>query len=56
VVAEQHAAWGAQMAEQAGAPELVVRLIAHHQDHSPANLSAQERVFLDALQTVDEVS
>jgi putative nucleotidyltransferase with HDIG domain len=32
VVAQQHAAWGAQMAEEAGASPLVAALIRRHQD------------------------
>ncbi|MFC1878404.1 HD domain-containing protein [Chloroflexota bacterium] len=32
VVAEQHAAWGAEMAERAGASALAVNLIRRHQD------------------------
>jgi len=32
VVAEQHPAWGAELAEQAGASPLAVRLIRQHQD------------------------
>ena len=56
VVAEQHARWGAEMAESAGASNLVVRLIACHQDQSPAQIPEEERVLLNALQAVDEVS
>lgn len=56
VVAEQHARWGAEMAEAAGASDRVVRLIAHHQDQTAAQLSDQEKVLLTALQAEDEVS
>ena len=56
VVAEQHARWGAEMAETAGASELSVRLIANHQGQMPAQLSDDEMVLIRALQSVDEVS
>ena len=56
VVAEQHAQWGAEMAETAGASDLAVRLIACHQDQAPTQLSEPEMVLLSALQSVDEVS
>ena len=56
VVAEQHARWGAEMAQSAGATELVVRLIASHQDQTATKLSEEERVLLNALKMVDEVS
>ncbi len=36
VVREQHAAWGASLAVEAGSRPDVVRLIAHHQDSLPA--------------------
>ena len=56
VVAEQHAHWGAMMAEKAGAPEVAVRLIANHQDQIPAQLSDDEMTLIRALQSVDEIS
>lgn len=55
-VAEQHGEWGAQMAAQAGAPPLVVRLIRRHQfplDHPAENL---EDSLLLKLQGVDNES
>jgi putative nucleotidyltransferase with HDIG domain len=56
VVAEQHARWGAEMAEAAGASELIVRLVAYHQDQNFTHLPEDERVLLGALQSVDQVS
>lgn len=35
VIAEQHPAWGAEMAAQAGASSLAVTIIRRHQDFSP---------------------
>lgn len=56
VVAEQHARWGAEMAEAAGATDRAVRLIASHQDQTPVHLSDEELVLLRALQDVDAIS
>jgi putative nucleotidyltransferase with HDIG domain len=56
VVAEQHARWGAEMAEAAGGSDLAVRLIACHQDQAPTQLSEAENVLLSVLQSVDEIS
>lgn len=59
VVAEQHPAWGAEMAQQAGASPLAVSLIGRHQEplalsNAPgAFLSLEDRLLL-ALQTLDE--
>lgn len=58
VVAEQHAQWGAQLAEQAGASPLVVNLIRWHQEHRAAagnltGLSASEERWLRILQQYD---
>jgi hypothetical protein len=41
VVAQQHPAWGAEMAAQAGASPLAVKLIKQHQDFSLASGSPQ---------------
>jgi len=56
VVREQHAAWGAAMAEEAGASERLVRLIAHHQGEISADLSEDEQMLLAILQEVDDVN
>lgn len=56
VVAEQHARWGAEIAEAAGAARPVVRLIALHQDKSAPQLDQDELILLIALQSVDKVS
>jgi hypothetical protein len=55
VIAEQHPAWGARMAEEAGAREQVVRLIRRHQERLPQDraFSREERRLL-ALQSVDD--
>lgn len=64
VVTEQHPAWGAEMAGQAGASPLTVRLIRRH--HEPRKLvskegndpgsQTQEDYFLYRLQLVDDES
>lgn len=56
VVAAQHPAWGAELAAQAGAAPLTVRLIRRHQEervHSPGSL---EDRLLRQLQTADDLS
>lgn len=47
VVAEQHAQWGAQLAERTGASPLVIELIRHHQEPLPGS-------DLAAISTVGE--
>lgn len=56
IVAEQHAAWGAEMAANAGAAELTVRLIGCHQDKLPSQLTPMETNFLSVLQNADNES
>ena len=57
VVAEQHAAWGAELAAQAGASETAVAIIRRHQEQSPRNrrgdLSFEDHLVL-RLQRFDE--
>lgn len=56
VVAVQHPGWGAQMAENAGASALVVRLIRDHQAPSPEKhpeISEHEVELLRQLQSID---
>ena len=55
-VKAQHAAWGSEMAAEAGADEDVLWLIHHHQDEVTSQLSEEKRVALDILQRVDAVS
>lgn len=60
VIAEQHAAWGAEMAAQVGASALSVALIRRHQD-PPGSLDRTARApheerLLVQLQTVDNQS
>ncbi len=57
VVAEQHAAWGAEMAAQAGASALAVSLICFHQDRRPVNHPGSlEDQLLYRLQRLDNES
>lgn len=64
VVAEQHPAWGAEMAALAGGSQLTVNLIRRHQERcslvSKADLESgmrtQEDYFLYQLQLLDEES
>lgn len=55
VTARRHAAWGAEMAECAGASPQVVALIRRHQS-APRALNSDEDRWLAALQQVDEES
>ncbi len=54
VVADQHAAWGAEMTAQAGASPRTVELIARHQDEDLSALDENLREALSALQRADE--
>jgi putative nucleotidyltransferase with HDIG domain len=56
VVREQHAAWGAEMAAEAGASERLLRLIAHHQGEISADLLKEEQTLLAVLQKADDVN
>lgn len=56
VVAEQHPAWGAQMAEQAGAGPRLVQLIRRHQEKLAGELLSDEDRLLRVLQSVDDES
>lgn len=53
VVREQHAAWGAALAEEAGSRPGVVDLIRRHQDALPANSGRQDECLL-LLQWADD--
>lgn len=56
VIAEQHPAWGAQMAEEAGASPLVVRLIRWHQEDPPPTLpgfTVEETHLLKEIRQMD---
>ena len=56
VIAEQHPIWGAQMAEEAGATPLAVRLIRWHQEdphQSPANFTEVETILLEKIRVMD---
>jgi hypothetical protein len=56
VVTAQHPAWGAEMVAAAGATEMVVWLIAHHQDESLPEGPEDRLTMLQALQSVDLIS
>lgn len=61
VVAEQHPAWGAEMAAKAGAPPMTVEIIRrHHQPvrslSAPGKLPPLEDHLILELQTIDEES
>lgn len=52
VVAERHAAWGAEMLTEAGATPLAVALVRQHQEHVEHPQTEEERL-LAALQVAD---
>ncbi len=54
VVAEQHPAWGAAWARQAGADEAVALLIAHHHDPAPTALPPRLHTAWALLKAADE--
>jgi putative nucleotidyltransferase with HDIG domain len=54
VVAEQHPAWGAEMAAERGTSRLAVRLIARHQEQLPLKPYSGEDILLQKLQSVDD--
>ncbi len=56
VVARQHAAWGAELAAQAGSAALTVALIRRHQDHIAAAGTREEDQLLACLQAFDNES
>jgi putative nucleotidyltransferase with HDIG domain len=56
VIAEQHAAWGAEMAARCGATPLTVTIIRRHQDALRPPWSRPEDALLYQLQIVDDES
>jgi hypothetical protein len=56
VIAEQHPAWGAEMATRAGASPLTVELICKHQHPSPSESQSEVEALLQKLQAVDDES
>ena len=56
VVAVQHARWGAELAEEAGASPLTVDLIRHHQDEDISGFSETFQTLLRLLKQVDEIN
>jgi len=55
-VAEQHPAWGAELAQAAGCSALAVSLIRHHQDIQTLDPQVHEDRLLAKLQAVDDQS
>lgn len=54
IVAEQHPAWGAELAAGCGTSPLAVSLIARHQERINPEASGEEEVLLRKLQAVDD--
>jgi putative nucleotidyltransferase with HDIG domain len=54
IVAEQHAAWGADIAAASGASPSAVALIARHQEQLLPDANQPEDVLLRKLQSVDD--
>jgi len=54
IVAEQHPAWGADLAAECGTSPLAVSLIAHHQVPLSPEASSIEDILLRKLQAVDD--
>lgn len=52
-VKAQHAAWGSEMAAEAGADEGVLWLIHHHQDEDISTLPKKQQSLLSILQEAD---
>lgn len=55
-VAEQHPAWGAELAQAAGCSAQTVALIRRHQDQNPYHPQSDEDRLLQKLQAVDDQS
>ena len=55
-LAEQHPAWGAELAQAAGCSPRAVSLIRRHQEKKTLNLQAEEDALLAKLQAVDDRS
>jgi putative nucleotidyltransferase with HDIG domain len=56
VIAEQHPAWGAELAAGAGAPPMVIELIHRHQTPPAQGDDTRLSQWLHKLQTVDDAS
>ena len=54
VVAQQHAAWGAEMAQACGASPITVELIRRHQEAPCSNSMRPENELLCRLQSLDK--
>jgi hypothetical protein len=55
-VAEQHPAWGAELAERAGANPTIIQLIRRHQDARPISTHSLGDHYLFQLQLADDES
>ncbi len=56
VVAAQHAAWGADLVEQAGASSLTIELVRRHHERLPKEATSRSERLLVELQNADEES
>ena len=54
IVAEQHPAWGADLAAKCGTSPMAVSLIARHQERVKPGASTEEDILLQKLQAVDD--
>ena len=54
IIAEQHPAWGADLAAKCGTSPLAISLIARHQDQLPQGANSMEDVLLRKLQVIDD--
>ncbi len=54
IIRRQHAAWGADMAREAGSAPLTVQLIGHHQDSLDGLSDDEQRRLLARLQWADD--
>ncbi|MBK5107702.1 MAG: HD domain-containing protein [Anaerolineales bacterium] len=54
IVAEQHPAWGADLAAECGTSPVAVSLIARHQERVNPDASTEEDILLQKLQAVDD--
>jgi hypothetical protein len=54
IVAEQHPAWGADLAAECGTSPMAVSLIARHQEPLSPGVSSMEDILLKKLQAVDD--
>jgi hypothetical protein len=56
IVAEQHPAWGADLAAACGTSPLATALIARHQEQLSSGTNTEEEILLSKLQAVDDMN